>query len=137
MFPFPALPEVPAAQRAAGTGHLRYEDICQDGRVLVAALPHAIGLTLWQGLLDRHPLARAAATTGVVPVLTRLVIEGTDASVSVRRPFSAEGGYRLAHTADAAGAVDRLLLETWVALAAPLGRTHGPPPPGAGTVVPL
>ena len=51
------LPEVADAQRTTGEAALRYEDVAQDGRVLPAALPSALGV-VWRELLSRVPAGR-------------------------------------------------------------------------------
>lgn len=129
-------PEVPPEQRATSELYLRYEDIAQDGRVMLLSLPHAFG-TLWQKQLAHHPATRAAAFQGVIPILTRLVVDGGGGPVSVRKHVDVAGGFQLAHTVDAAGAVDRLMLNIFVELTGRIGRTQGPPPPRAGEPVAL
>jgi hypothetical protein len=124
----PDEPDVPASQRGAATSHLRYEDVAQDGRVLLLSLPHSIGLTVWQGVLQHDAAARAMQRSGVIPILTRLTVEGTDATVSVRKPFSFEGCYQMGHTVDERGEVNRIVLNMWTHGSAPIGRTYGPPP---------
>ncbi len=132
--PFPPLPEVPASHRAHAQSPLRYEDVSQDGRVMLLSLPHAMGLAVWQKLMVDSPVPRAAQHQGLVPLLTRLVIEGHGGPVSVRRPFEIDGGYVLGHTVDAGGEPNRILLATFAEVRAPRARTHGPPPDGAGTL---
>src|SRR5262245_58386931 len=131
---FPTPPDVPDEQRAAGQVPLRYEDVSQDGRVKLLALPHTIGAIVWQNAL-RPSAVQRAQHSGIVPILTRFVMEGGGGPVSVRKPLDAAGRYQLAHTVDAAGAVNRLILNIWVDVHAPIGRTHGPHPPHAGEEV--
>jgi hypothetical protein len=121
---FPDEPAVPDEARTTGTSALRYEDVSQDGRVALLGLPHAIGDVVWQKLLLRHAVARATRA-GLIPVLSRFVIEGGEGPVSVRKPLSVDARYRLAHTVDGNGLVDRLLLEMWASLTAPRAHTHG------------
>ena len=132
IFSFPEPPDLPAEQRASGDVSTRYEDIAQDGRVKLSALPHAIGEVCWMKLLRHHPVTRITRTEGIVPILSRLVIEGGAGPVSVRRWLEGEGCYQLAHTATAQGDVDRLILELWVDVHGRAGRTHGPAPDNAG-----
>jgi hypothetical protein len=132
---FPTLPEIPPEHRATAHGPLRYEDVCQDGRLTLTALPHFMGLSVFQGILVHNDLARHAAHAGIVSILSRLVIEAGPGPVSVRKPVTAVGGFALAHTVDDAGAVNRILLNTWAEMTAPAGRTYGPRPPNAGTPV--
>ncbi len=136
MFEFPDnLDDLPAGQRAHAQLPVRYEDVTQDGRAQTLSLPHAIGAAVWQQLLAHQPFARHAQRAGVVPILTRLVIEGGGGPISVRRPLEVEGGYGLAHTIDEQGEVNRLILTTTAVVHGTIGRTHGAPPPNAGEKV--
>jgi hypothetical protein len=132
---FPPTPEVPPEQTASIEGFLRYEDVAQDGRLLLTALPHFMGEAVFHTLLRKRPEARANAHAGIIPILTRLTIEGGGGPVSVRRPVTAAGGYQMAHTVDTDGRVNRLLLNTWASMTAPVGRTNPPQPPNAGEPV--
>jgi hypothetical protein len=131
---FPPPPDVPPTQRARGEVPLRYEDISQDGRVKLLALPQTIGAIVWQHALRPSAIV-AAQHSGIVPILTRFVMEGGGGPVSVRKPLDAEGRYALFHTVSDKGEVNRLILNIWIDVAAPLGRTHGPPPARAGELV--
>src|SRR5690242_6964133 len=95
---YPEPPELSPALRATAQGWLRYEDVSQDGRVMLTSLAHGIGLTVWQNLLVHHPGSHAMAKAGVVPILTRFAMEGGDGPTSVRRPLDMSGGCRFAHT---------------------------------------
>jgi hypothetical protein len=131
---YPGEPDVPASDHAEGDSPLRYEDVSQDGRLMLLALPHTIGDVIWRKILAHHPLGKMQFG-GIVPILTRFVLEGGSGPVGVGRPLHAEGRFQLAHTVDAAGAADRILLNMWTRASAPRGRTHGPPPEGAGEPV--
>lgn len=128
-------PPEPGAPRASGPVHMRYEDVCQDGRVALNGLPHAIGEIVWRQLLKDHPLSTGLREHGVVPMLTRLCLVGSAETVSVRRPLEGQGSFELAHTTDSDGAVNRVLLLIWLSLHGVRARSHGPPPPGAGEPV--
>ena len=130
---FPEEPDLPAGQRAVADGRVRYEDIAQDGRLTLLALPHSYGVAVWQTLFVDHPMTRPLQRAGVVPILTKLVMEGGEGPVSVRKPIEMHGCYRMAHTVGADGVPDRIVLDMWTRLYAPKGRTVGPPPPDAGT----
>ena len=128
---FPDEPNVPASQRAVAESSLRYEDVSQDGRLMLLALPHTIGDVIWRKLLMHHPAA-SAREHGILPILTRFVIEGGAGPISVRRPLDVAGAYQFGHTVSADGAVDRILLDMWASSTAPAARTNGPPPANAG-----
>ncbi len=135
MLYFPAEPELPASQRAHGPVHLRYEDVCQDGRMTLYGLTTALGQVVWRKLIAPHPLTQVGRADGIIPILTRLVLVGTQETVSVAKPIEATGSYQLAHTRNDAGEVDRLLLNMWVELQGVRGRTYAPPPTDHGTAV--
>jgi hypothetical protein len=133
---FPELPDdIPAEQRAHGQGSLRYEDVAQDGRLVLTALPQFLGLLVFQQIFARDQAARSLARSGIFPIMSRMIIEGGHGPVSVSRRVDGSGGFALAHTVDDSGAPNRLLLEMWAAMTAPRARTHGPPPPGAGEAI--
>jgi hypothetical protein len=87
---------------------------------------------VWRHLARERPVSFGA---GVVPILSRVVVEGGEGPVSVNGSVEAEGFYHLAHTLGPDGAVDRLVLAMWAQILAPIGRTHPPPPPDAGRTV--
>jgi hypothetical protein len=120
MPPIPAMP--PNGPRATGRVSLRFEDVTQDGRLVLEALPTALGPTVWRGLLEKAPGFRACYENGVFPILSRLMLEGTRGPFSANGRVEAEGSYRLARASDG-----RFILEVWVDLYAPIGHTHGPP----------
>src|SRR5258706_14855199 len=71
---------------------LRFEDVTQDGRLVLEALPSALGPTVWHGVRDHDKAARSCMKHGVVPILTRFVLEGTAGPFSANAPVEAEGG---------------------------------------------
>lgn len=117
----PAVPELPDDQCTTGKGYLRYEDVCQDGRIQLQGLPHSIGLVVWRQLLTQHPTTRIRDQDGIIPVITRMVVSGTRGTVRVGQVLDARGAFDLGHTRDADGAVDRLLMNMWVELDGPRG----------------
>lgn len=128
---FPDEPALPEEQRTAGPSSLRYEDVSQDGRLMLLALPHSIGDVVWQRMLVHHPMQQLARG-GVIPILTRFVIEGGDGPLGVRGPLQATGCFQLAHSTDERGAVKHLHLNLWTRVTALRSRTYGPPPERAG-----
>ena len=126
----PPEPQVPPDQHARGRVHLRFEDVSQDGHLVVEAIPQVLG-AVWRGMAKtRPPFPR-----GLVAILSRVVSEGGEGPLAIDAAAEAEGFYHLAHTVGPDGAVDRLVLLMWVRVVAPLGRTHLPPPPDAGRPV--
>lgn len=132
-FPVPPRPALPPERVATAQFALRYEDIAQDGRMTAIAFPPALGWTVWDKLLGDHPAERALAARGIVPILSRLTITGSDAAVRVDRPATATGGYQLARQ-DRDGAVDKLFLNMWVEVEGAAGRLVPPTPPGEPVV---
>jgi hypothetical protein len=132
MYPFPA-PATPAETPfAENTVRLRWEDVAQDGRIMITALAPAIGSTIWNGLLKDHAGMRAAERQGLVSILTRLTAVGTDEPIRVIAPVCARGTYQLAHSA-VDGAVDRLFMNAWVEVHGTRGKVWSEP---AGPQVP-
>ena len=116
------IPPMPAGRpRATGRAFLRFEDVTQDGRLVLEALPTALGPTVWRGLIEKDPGARACFDNGILPIISRFVLEGTKGPFSANGRVDAEGTYRLARTEDG-----RFMIEVWADLFAPIGHTHGP-----------
>lgn len=134
-FPAPPAPRFPDTQAATTQGHLRYEDCSQAGRLQVAALPPALG-GLWREVVARHPGARNVIASGVVPVLTRLVLATEDQPIRIDRPYEAHAGFELAHDRDADGAVTRLFMNVWCDLHGITGRVERGPSQPEGALVP-
>lgn len=125
-----AIPPLPPARGYEGTGKAevapRYEDITQDGRVVLTSLMPGVGFAVWRELLSKMPALETFRTQGILPILRRLVIcEGPGAGpFSVHVPFSFEGTWRLARERGG----DRLFVNMWVDAFAPVAHTLGPPP---------
>ncbi|WP_438017320.1 hypothetical protein WMF18_42245 [Sorangium sp. So ce315] len=132
MHDFPDEPHVPEQQQGTAVMHLRFEDVSQNGRVMLDALPHGLGPALWAKLIAASPIEALMSSQGVIPILTRLIIEGGEGPIAAREPLRLRGSYQLAHTEDASAEVNRLILAMWLSASARRSRTYGPPPPGAG-----
>jgi hypothetical protein len=113
----PAPPDTP---RNTARVHLRFEDVTQDGRLVLEALPNALGPTIWAGILARDPSSKATFAAGIVPILSRFVLEGSPGPFSANVPVEAEGTCRLARAEDG-----RFMLDMWADLYGPIGRTYG------------
>lgn len=132
MLSFPTEPDLPCERLARGSVPLRYQDISQDGRLVLRAIPASVGAIVWRNLLADHPVHTQAREAGILAILSRIVLEGGDGPLSVRGPLRGEGGFELAHSSGAGDPEPRIHLNVWVRLYAPLARTHGPPPEHAG-----
>src|SRR5687768_15292966 len=127
-FPAPAIPaERPFGEATMG---LRWEDIAQDGRIMLTALAPAIGWVVWNGLLKDRPGVREAERQGIAAILSRITAHGTDEPIKVIEPVAARGTYQLAHSVDAAGEIDRLFMNAWVEVYGRRGRMVPPEGPG-------
>lgn len=119
-------------ERTTGQFSLRYEDVAQDGRILLETLPVALGV-VWRNVLVPGEVREALVAQGILPILSRFRIEGTAGPfAAVGKPLEVEGGYQVAHDVDAHGSVARLLLDMDAELWGVKGRTNLPPPDDAG-----
>lgn len=128
---FPEEPEVPEVQRAKGALSVRYEDVSQGGKLLLDAMPVVLGPSAWQAV-HAHGTSMALGADGIIPILSRFVLEGGAGPLSVWRPVEGDGRFQLAHTVGANGAVERLVLNMWCRVYGEAGRTHGAQPKNAG-----
>jgi len=117
---FAAIPAPPAdSPRSRAKLYLRFEDVTQDGRLVLEALPNSLGPTLWQGIFRQDPGTRACFENGVFPIVSRFVLEGTAGPFSAYGSVEAEGTYRIAQAEDG-----RFMLDMWADLFARIGHTH-------------
>jgi hypothetical protein len=122
---FPELPAIAEDQRADATLTPRYEDVVQDGRFALAALPVAMAEAVWRGPLSRIGAQRALLQKGIVPILARMYLEGTDEHVPATKPIEVSGAYALAHDREGEQ-VERILLNTWADVFGRRGRLYMP-----------
>ncbi|MCC6807107.1 MAG: hypothetical protein IT381_06765 [Deltaproteobacteria bacterium] len=118
------MPEAPEAPEARGELVLRYEDVAQNGRLLLEAMPTAVGTVTWPRVfkdLGEH----AQKQTDMLPILTRLAMQQERGPIGVGKALTGRGTYALAHTRAASGEVDRIFLNMWVELTGIIGNTHG------------
>jgi hypothetical protein len=134
MLALPPFPEVPAAQRGTGALPLRYEDLSQDGRIMLPSLLHAGETLVWGKMVAPLPVVWRLREEGILPILGRMTVEGYPGPFGLVHPLSGTGGYQLAHTRRG-DEVERLLLNFFAELSAPRDRISPTPPPGAGEVV--
>lgn len=124
---------IPDERRARGPFRLRYEDVTRDGRVRLETLAAGLGV-VWRERLAAHPLSLECRARGILPILVRFVLEGEPGPFGVEAPAEVRGAFSVAHGVDAAGQIDRLLLDVTSELWAPIGRTVLPPPADAGRI---
>jgi hypothetical protein len=121
-------------QQVSAVVQVRYEDVAQDGRVTVHGMPHALGEVTWPAVMAR-PEAAVLAREGIVPILVRLQVTGTDAGVSAVRPLRGVGRVHHWTARSPDGSVDRIVLTMEVELYGRPGSTHGPYDPHAEEVL--
>lgn len=132
MSSIPVPPPAPPYAEVSGDMSLRYEDICQDGRLVVEAMPAAVGTVFWKQAMQPSGLGQALHGDGVIPILTRLVTVAGEGPLSVSQRLQGTARYGLATLRDADGDVSRLVLDVWIEIAGKISRTYGPPPEAEG-----
>ncbi|MFO0644723.1 MAG: hypothetical protein U0326_00640 [Polyangiales bacterium] len=132
----PPWPDVPDSQRGRGTLPTRYEDVSQCGRCHPSPMSHALAAALWNKALREHPLIDVMKPTGVLPILSRLVVRSHGGPIAAAGPLLCDGRFALTRAPVSKGE-DRFRLDMWARVEAPRGRTWGPPPDGAGEVIPV
>jgi hypothetical protein len=104
--------------------------------VRLEALSASLGVA-WRERITRHPMVALWRAGGVMPILTRFVLEGEAGPFGIDHAATVDASYAIAHTRDAAGAMNRLVLVIANEIAAPIGRTNLAPPPDAGRLAPV
>lgn len=120
-------------QRVTSDLQLRFEDVAQDGRMRVDALPVALG-AVWRAIKMPRALRRSLVEQGVLPILTRIRAEALEGPFAIDHSLSVVGGFALHAVHDAEGRVERLLLDMDAEVSGPKGRTHLPAPSDAGSI---
>ncbi len=117
-----AIPPPPRdGPRLAAPVPLRFEDVTQDGRLALEALPNALASTVWRPIVAGEHGAQGLRSRGIVPILVRLRLEGTPGPFSANSiGVEAEGTFRYSRADDG-----RFMLDMWADLYAPVGRTYG------------
>jgi len=133
--PFIGAPPPPDSPAANARVHLRYEDVCQDGRLVLEMMPNALGAAVWNAQLAKDDFAKTCMMHGIVPILTRFVIEGTEGPFAVSPALAVKGRFQIAQVFSASGAPERVALNMWAELSGPRGRTYPPEPDGAGETI--
>lgn len=105
----------------------RYEDITQDGRVVLTSLMQGLGAAVWRGMLDKQPAINHLRNQGVLPILRRVAVVGEPGPFSAAEPIRYRGTWRLAREESG----ERLFLNMWLEAWARSGSTFAPPAPDA------
>lgn len=128
------IPERPRESSAGPTFLFpRYEDVTQDGRILLTSVMPGLGTTVWKAMLDSLAAANTFRAQGILPILSRLVIEAeAPGPFTVYAPLRFEGAWCFARERNGS----RIFLNMWMDARAPIGSTFArPPKPDAETVV--
>jgi hypothetical protein len=113
--PFPAgLPVLEAPVE------LRFEDVSQEGRLVLQAIPSALGGTLWNPQRTEDPVPAELTAKGMLPILSRFQIIGYDRPISALVAIEARWVHRLARTEEG-----RVAHDAWLDLYGIRGRTYG------------
>jgi hypothetical protein len=104
---------------SATTLPLRFEDLTQDGRLVLEALPNALGAIAWRESLPRDPFIRTCREKGIVAILTRFVVQAFPGPFAASAKLEARGGHRINLADDG-----RLMLDVSGDVHAPIGRTY-------------
>lgn len=131
-FEIPALPEADAFHMGEGKTHYRYEDVAQDGRLRIEGVWPSMGRILWGQSNIAPALGRMAMRHGIRSILTRVVMEGGSDPISPREAAHTEVRWRLEHTKNDDGEVERVLLNTWLVTTAPRRESDNPVSGGTG-----
>jgi hypothetical protein len=102
---------------------LRFEDLTQDGRLVLEALPNALGAIAWRAALPRDPFIRTCRDKGIVAILTRFVVRALPGPFAANAKLEARGGHRIVLADDG-----RLMLDVSGDIHAPIGRTYASTP---------
>ncbi len=95
---------------------------------------HGLGPTTWRTLM-RRPWAAGLFRQGIIPILTRLSARRENGPFGVDPDMHARGTFDFAHVRADGGGAERLFLNMWLEVSAPIGVVYGAPPDRAGEVV--
>jgi len=101
--------------------------------MMLGALLPGLGVTGWRALM-KEPFAKKLMGSGIVPILTRIIVEGGGGPFSVNGAMKLSGTYGFSHVLDDHGAVERIHLGMWLEASLPIGVTYGAPPDNAGEI---
>jgi hypothetical protein len=121
----PERPDVPKEQIGSAEHELRYDDLCQDGRMRIGGVWAPMGRILWTKMPVARTLARLGAG-GVRNVLSFVMMQADDVPLSIRGFAESEVRYRLGHTTGVDGQPNRIVFETWLSTRAAPGRLGDP-----------
>jgi hypothetical protein len=101
-----------APDAARADFHIRYDDLTQHAHVKQVTLPMVLARVCMEKIWAKHPLFETRKQ-GIVPILSRIVIESEPVAVSFGSPLEGRGHIEIAHERDAQGAVSALFLNSY------------------------
>jgi hypothetical protein len=100
-----------ALDTARADFHIRYDDLTQHAHVKQVTLPMVLARVCMEKIWAKHPLFETRKQ-GIVPILSRIVIESEPIAVSFGSPLEGRGHVEIAHERDAGGHVSALFLNS-------------------------
>lgn len=119
-----APPQLPPEQQAQATRPTRYEDVTQDGRLRFLSLPNLMGDVTWRNLLANHPAHDWMFESGVVPILSRMVLRTTPGPMPPAALVDVKGWYQLAHHRNENNQIEKLFMNMGATIFAPQGYSY-------------
>lgn len=129
----PDMPESAHVFHAEEALPLRYDDVCQDGRLMLTGMPHAL-TSVWRACVRQFPLS-GARSAGVIPILAQLWVRGTDARIHVGKPARSVGTGVFTHVKASDGSAQRILLDMRASIYGITGSVLGPQSEGEEVLV--
>jgi hypothetical protein len=120
--------QYPAPDAARADFQIRYDDLTQHGHIKQVTLPMVLARVCMEKLWAHHPLV-VTRKQGIVPILSRLVIESEPIAVSFGSPLEGRGRIELAKEHARDGTVSALFMNSYADVwAIPSRRNKGVDP---------
>lgn len=100
-----------APDSARADFHIRYDDLTQHAHVKQVTFPMVLARVCMEKLWVKHPLFETRQQ-GIVPILSRIVVESEPIAVSFGSPLQGRGHIEVAHERGADGAVSALFMNS-------------------------
>jgi hypothetical protein len=115
----------PTPHAARADFPIRYDDVTQHGHIKQVTLPMVLAKVCFETLWASHPLF-VTRQQGIVPILSRLVLESEPVAVSFGSPLEGRGQIQVAQERAHDGAVSALFMNGFADVwAIPSRRNHG------------
>lgn len=103
--------QYPAPDAARADFQIRYDDLTQHGHIKQVTLPMVLAKVCMEKLWANHPLV-VTRKQGIVPILSRLVIESEPIAVSFGAPLEGRGRIEIAKEQAQDGSVSALFMNS-------------------------